>query len=115
MTVESERTCYGEATAQVVTAIVRQGPKGTAAEFSARLPDATLRAVTFTNRGTCRTATRFSFTGRWAGRRAMRLLPNALKTLCFQEEAAMRNPSKNVPTRHGSASGALRRSWSDWL
>ena len=35
MTVESERTCYGEATAQVVTAIVRQGPKGTAAEFSA--------------------------------------------------------------------------------
>ncbi|MGY4396027.1 hypothetical protein ACVWZA_001200 [Sphingomonas sp. UYAg733] len=35
ITVECERTCYGEATAQVVTPIGRQGPKGTAAEFSA--------------------------------------------------------------------------------
>jgi hypothetical protein len=35
MTVEIERTCYGEAMAQVVAPIVRQGPKGSAAEFSA--------------------------------------------------------------------------------
>ncbi len=35
MTVESERTCYGEAMAQVVAPIVRQGPKGSAAEVSA--------------------------------------------------------------------------------
>ena len=34
MTVESERICYGEAMAQVVAPIVRQGPKGSAAEFS---------------------------------------------------------------------------------
>ena len=36
ITVETELTCYGEAMAQVVTPNVRQGPKGTAAEFSAR-------------------------------------------------------------------------------
>ena len=35
MTVESERTCYGEAMAQVIAPMVRQGPKGSAAEFSA--------------------------------------------------------------------------------
>ncbi len=35
MTVESERTCYGEAMAQVVAPIVRQGPKGSAADVSA--------------------------------------------------------------------------------
>jgi hypothetical protein len=84
MTVESERTCYGEAMAQVVAPIVRQGPKGSAADVSTRLPDETKIAATFTVRGTCRTATRFSFTGRWEGRAAFRLLPNALKTLRFQ-------------------------------
>jgi len=36
ITVETERTCYGEALAQVVAPNVRQGPHGTAAEFSAR-------------------------------------------------------------------------------
>ena len=34
MTVGTKRTCYGEATAKVVTSIVQHGPKGTAAEFS---------------------------------------------------------------------------------
>jgi hypothetical protein len=43
-----------------------------------------MRAGTFIVRGTCRTATRFSYTGRWEGRAAIRLLPNALKTLDFQ-------------------------------
>ena len=35
MTVKSERTCYSEAMTQVVTLLVRQGPKGSAAEVSA--------------------------------------------------------------------------------
>ena len=83
MTVESERTCYGEAMAQVIAPIVRQGPKGSAAEFSARLPDETKIAGTYTVKGTCWTATRFSFTWGWEGRAAFRLLPDALKTLRF--------------------------------
>ena len=84
MTVESERTCYGEAMAQVIAPIVRQGPKGSAAEFSARLPDETKIAGTYTVKGTCWTATRFSFTWGWEGRAAFRLLPDALKTLRFR-------------------------------
>jgi hypothetical protein len=83
MTVEIERTCYGEAMAQVVAPIVRQGPKGSAAEFSARLPDETKIAGTYTVRGTCWTATRFSFTWRWERFAPFRLLLNALKTLRF--------------------------------
>ena len=34
MTVGTVRTSYGEVTAKVETSIARQGPKGTAAEFS---------------------------------------------------------------------------------
>jgi hypothetical protein len=85
MTVKSERNCYGEAMAQVVAPIVRQGPKGSAAEFSTRLPDETKIAVTYTVRGTCWTATRFSFIWGWEARAASRLLTNALKTLRFSE------------------------------
>jgi hypothetical protein len=61
------------------------GNQGTAAEYSARLPDDATLAATYTVRGTCRAATRFSFTGRWEGRAAIRLLPNALKTLGYSK------------------------------
>ena len=81
ITVETELTCYGEAMAQVVTPNMRQGPKGTAAESSDRLPDVTDNAGAYTFGGTCRTASRFGFTGRWEGRVGPTFLTNILKTL----------------------------------
>jgi (2Fe-2S) ferredoxin len=93
----TERTCYGEVTATVATPIVRQGPKGTAAEYSARSPDDATLAATYTVRGTCRAATRFSFTGRWEGRAAILLLPNALKTLdCSEGDSDARTMQKRA-------------------
>jgi hypothetical protein len=87
ISVETEVTCFFEARAQVVTPKERQGPKGSAAEVSTRLPDETEIAGAFTSRGACRTAISFSFTGRWEGRFGFSLLPNASKRLLDGEES----------------------------
>jgi hypothetical protein len=104
-TVGTSRSCYGEATAKVGTSIARQGPKGSAAEYSTRLFDETILAVTFTFRGTCQAASGFSFAGRREGLGFRRQLTKPLKRLNFLEGDRMRTKCKNVPFRYGSACG----------
>ena len=83
MTVGTVRTSYGEVTAKVETSIARQGPKGTAAEFSTHLSVRLSITATFTIKGTCQAVTGFSFTGSGAGGAARFSFTNYLKRLGF--------------------------------
>ncbi len=85
MTVGTKRTCYGEATAKVVTSLVRHGPKGTAAEYSTHSSEEFTLAATFTVSGTCQAASGIILRGgREPGANSSRRLPKRPKTLGFR-------------------------------
>jgi hypothetical protein len=63
VTVGTERNCYGEVAAQVVTSSAWHGPKGSAARISADLSGEVKLAATITISGICRAASSINFMG----------------------------------------------------
>ena len=85
ITVGTKRTCYGEATANVATSIVRHGPNGTAAGYSTHSSEEFTLAATFTVSGTCQAVSGIILKGgREPGAISRPRLPSRAKTLGFR-------------------------------